>query len=94
MRIVNNIVGLLTVGISLRLVVGGGMLRLKIMKCTYGEIEMPEYKVGLDSCICKNPNVKSKFRVLSRSSKAIGFMMYSPEFGMFSCARVYVYKVA
>lgn len=46
---------------------------------------MPEYIVGLDNCICKNPNVRSRFLVLSRSSKVTGFMMYSPELGMFSC---------
>lgn len=45
---------------------------------------IPEYVVGAISCICKNPNVKSRFLVLSRLAKAIGFIMYSPEFGMFS----------
>lgn len=45
---------------------------------------MPEYVVGLDSCICKKPNVRSRFGALSRLSKAIGFITYSPEFGMFS----------
>lgn len=44
---------------------------------------MPEYIVGLDSCICKNPNVKSKFWTLSRSSKIAGLMTYSPELGIF-----------
>lgn len=50
----------------------------------YGEMEMPKYMVGLDNCICKKPNIKSRFWVLSRFSNAIGFMTYSPEFGMFS----------
>jgi len=47
---------------------------------------MPEYVVGLVNFICKNPNVKSRFTVLSRSSKAAGFMVYSPELGIFVCA--------
>lgn len=51
---------------------------------------MPEYVVGLDNCICKNPNVRSRFGELSRSSKAIGFITYSPEFGMFSCIEYYI----
>lgn len=44
---------------------------------------MPEYIVGLVSCICKNPNVKSRFWMLSRSSKITGLMTYSPELGIF-----------
>lgn len=48
---------------------------------------MPEYVVGLFSCICKKPNVKSRFLVLSRFSKSTGLMTYSPEFGMLSCTR-------
>lgn len=45
---------------------------------------MPEYKIGLDNFICRNPKVKSKFLIFSRSSNANGLIMYSPELGMFS----------